>query len=181
LGVPVCPAGADGVEQLVSPSGPDAYFAELSVGDRFVSAARTVTETDLVNFAGLSGDYAAIHVDAAAAADGMFGQRVIHGLLTLAIASGLEFSLMRVDASERIVALYAIDRVRLTRPVFIGDTIRLESEIIELAERDAGHGIVTSRQEIRNQRDETVAVLEKRTLHRRRAVAEAGSSAAPGA
>ena len=69
---------------------------------------------------------------------------------------------------SRIIAFYGMDRVRFLRPVFIGDTIRLEGEVTMLDERDAESGVVTAHQEILNERGEIVAVLDKRTLHRKR-------------
>ena len=65
------------------------YFEDLNVGDRTTSAARTVTEADIVNFAGLSGDYNPIHIDETFAENSPFKQRIAHGLLVLSIASGL--------------------------------------------------------------------------------------------
>lgn len=149
----------------------NSYFDELRVGDRFVSRARTVTETDLVAFSGLSGDYAALHTDEEFAKAGPFGARIAHGCLTLSLATGLEFSLMG-NEPLRILAFYGMDRVRFIKPVFIGDTIHLEGEVIALEEKDEKRGVVTVHQEIRNQRGETVAVLDKRTLNKTRAADE---------
>lgn len=143
------------------------YFDDLCVGDRFVSRARTVTEADITLFSGLSGDYHPLHTDEVYAQNGPFGRRIAQGCLTLSLATGLEFSLMGSDES-RIIAFYGMDRVRFLRPVFIGDTIRLEGEVTMLDERDATSGVVTAHQEILNERGEIVAVLDKRTLHRKR-------------
>ncbi len=143
------------------------YFDDLGVGDRFVSRARTVTEADITLFSGLSGDYHPLHTDEIYAQNGPFGRRIAQGCLTLSLATGLEFSLMGSDES-RIIAFYGMDRVRFLRPVFIGDTIRLEGEVTMLDERDAESGVVTAHQEILNERGEIVAVLDKRTLHRKR-------------
>jgi acyl dehydratase len=143
------------------------YFDDLCVGDRFVSRARTVTEADISLFSGLSGDYHPLHTDEVYASSGPFGRRIAQGCLTLSLATGLEFSLMGSDES-RIIAFYGMDRVRFVKPVFIGDTIRLEGEVTTLEERDATSGVVTAHHEIVNERGETVAVLDKRTLHRKR-------------
>ena len=145
------------------------YFDDLGVGDRFVSRARTVTEADITLFSGLSGDHHPLHTDEVYAQNGPFGRRIAQGCLTLSLATGLEFSLMGSDES-RIIAFYGMDRVRFLKPVFIGDTIRLEGEVTMLDERDATSGVVTAHQEILNERGETVAVLDKRTLHRKRPV-----------
>jgi acyl dehydratase len=65
------------------------YFEEFAIGDTFVSAGRTITEADIVNFAGLSGDFTQFHTNAESARQSVFGQRVAHGLLVLSVASGL--------------------------------------------------------------------------------------------
>jgi len=69
---------------------------------------------------------------------------------------------------SRVLAFYGMDRVRLTKPVFIGDTLHLEGTVTALEEKDEHRGVVTLHQEIKDQRGETVAVLDKRTLQARR-------------
>jgi len=143
----------------------DVPFDELSLGDTLVSRGRTVTEADIVSFASLSGDWTPLHTDAVAAADGPFGARIAHGGLTLAISTGLEFSLL--GAAANVLAFYGLDRVRFVKPVFIGDTIHLRGEVIALDAKDESRGVVTIRQELVNQDGDVVASLEKRTLYRR--------------
>jgi 3-hydroxybutyryl-CoA dehydratase len=147
------------------------YFEDLAVGDRFVTRARTVTEADLTNFAGLSGDFHQLHTDKEFAKSGPFGALVAHGLLILAIGSGLEATL--IDSEEsRILGFYGMDRVRFTKPVFIGETLHIEAEVIALADRDDKRGVVTIRQEIKNHRGETAAVFDKKLLYKKRATSE---------
>lgn len=143
----------------------NAYYDDLALGDRFVSRSRTITEADIVTFAGFSGDYHPLHTDEEYAKRGPFGGRIAHGCLTLSVATGLEFSLMSTAGESRILAFYGMDRVRFVGPVRIGDTIRLEGEVVALDDKDATRGVVTIHQEIKNQDEETVAVLDKRTLH----------------
>jgi 3-hydroxybutyryl-CoA dehydratase len=143
----------------------DAPFDELSLGDTLASRGRTVTEADIVSFAALSGDWTPLHTDEVAAAAGPFGARIAHGALTLAISTGLEFSLLG-DAAN-VLAFYGMDRVRFVKPVFIGDTLRLRGEIIALDAKDEARGVVTVRQELVNQNGDIVATFEKRTLYRR--------------
>jgi len=145
----------------------NSYFDDLAVGDGFVSRARTVTEADIVVFSGLSGDYHPLHTDEVYANGGPFGGRIAQGCLTLSLATGLEFSLMGSEES-RIIAFYGMDRVRFVKPVFIGDTIHLEGEVTALDDKDETRGVVTFHQEVKNQRGETVAVLDKRTLNKKR-------------
>jgi 3-hydroxybutyryl-CoA dehydratase len=147
----------------------NAYFEDLAVGDRFRSRARTITEADIATYSGLSGDYHPLHTDEEFARRGPFGGRIAQGCLTLSVATGLEFSMMDTRDESRILAFYGMDRVRFVAPVKIGDTIRLEGEVTALDEKDSGRGVVTVHQEIKNQDDVTVAVLDKRTLHARRA------------
>lgn len=141
------------------------YYDELTLGDRFVSRARTITEADIALYSGLSGDYHPLHTDEEFARRGPFGERIAQGCLTLSVATGLEFSLMSSAEESRILAFYGMDRVRFVKPVRIGDTIRLEGEVTALDEKDATRGVVTIHQEVKNQEDVTVAVLDKRTLH----------------
>lgn len=141
------------------------YFDELTVGDRFATRARTITEADLVFFSGFSGDYSALHTDEEYAKRGPFGRRIAHGCLTLSVGTGLEFSLMSGSGPEdSIVAFYGMDRVRFVKPVFIGDTLHVEGEVLALEAKDETRGVVTIREEIKNQDGTTVAVLDKRTL-----------------
>jgi len=143
----------------------DHPFDELSLGDTLVSRGRTVTEADIVSFAALSGDWTPLHTDAVAAAAGPFGARIAHGGLTIAISTGLEFSLL--GEAVNILAFYGMDRVRFVKPVFIGDTIHLRGEVIGLEAKDEKRGVVTVREELVNQDGGVVASLEKRTLYRR--------------
>ena len=144
------------------------YYDDLAIGDRITSRGRTITETDLVVFSGLSGDYTQLHTDEEHAKAGPFGGRIAHGCLTLSIATGLEFQLFGTG-EVRVLAFYGLDRVRFVKPVFIGDTINVVVEVIALVDKDETRGVVTFHEEIRNQRDETVAVLDKRTLNKKRA------------
>jgi 3-hydroxybutyryl-CoA dehydratase len=128
------------------------YFEEYNVGDTATSAARTVTETDIVNFAALSGDWNPIHVDAEYAKSGMFGERIAHGLLGLSIASGLAIQLGFME--ETVIAFMGLDW-KFRAPVKIGDTIRVHATVGEKkAMARLGGGIVTFTVEVTNQREE---------------------------
>ncbi len=130
------------------------YFEEFTVGDKMVSSGRTITEGDIVTFAGLSGDFNEIHINAAYAAEGPFGQRVAHGLLILSIASGLA---VQMGFIERTVLAFRELDWKFSRPVMIGDTIRVVLEITELkAMSRLGGGSVTMKTSVLNQRDEVV-------------------------
>ena len=135
------------------------FWETLNVGDRFVSPARTITEADIVAFAGLSGDYNALHTDAAFAATTVHGQRIAHGLLVLSITSGLSTRLPVMKAMETTIIGLAELRCRWRKPSFIGDTIRVELTVDGKTEsKKPDRGTIVLRRTARNQHDE--AVLE---------------------
>jgi acyl dehydratase len=134
-----------------------AYFETLNEGDKFTSPARTITETDIVNFAALSGDYNALHTDAAYAATTAHGQRIAHGLLVLAVTSGLSTRLPIMKAMESTIIGLAELRCRWRRPTFIGDTVHVVLEVVsKAASRKPDRGAVTLRRTTVNQNDKTV-------------------------
>lgn len=130
------------------------FFEEFAEGDTIVTAGRTVTEGDIVRFAGLSGDYNQIHTDAEYASQDTFGERIAHGLLVLSIATGLA---VQTGIIEGTVLAFRELGWKFSRPVMIGDTIRAR---IEVKERKAlprlGGGNVTMKVSVLNQRDEVV-------------------------
>lgn len=131
------------------------YFEEFEIGQRIVTPGRTVTETDVVNFAGVSGDFGSIHTDAEYAKSTPFGQRVVYGLLGMSIASGLA---VRTGVLEgTVIAFREIDNWKFSQPLFIGDTIHVEIEVEEskLIPR-LGGGMLTLGLKIFNQDDKTV-------------------------
>lgn len=128
------------------------YFEEFAVGDTIMSPARTVTEADIVAFAALSGDWTAIHTDAESAAKGAFGERVAHGLLGLAIASGLA---VRSGFIEETAIAFRELEWKFSAPIKIGDTIHIRAEVTEKkAVPRLGGGIVSLTVEVTNQRNE---------------------------
>jgi acyl dehydratase len=142
-------------------------YEDLEVGMRWRSGARTVTEADIVAFAGVSGDFNPIHVDAEHAAGTAFGERIAHGALVLAIATGLRQQQGTFRGTLR--AWLGMREWRFRAPVKIGDTIAVDSEVAELREtKDPGAGLVIQGVTVRNQRDEVVADGEFATLVARR-------------
>ena len=130
------------------------YFEEFEVGQNMISPGRTITESDVVGFAGLSGDFNQIHTDEQYAADSPFGARVAHGLLGLSVASGLA---LRTGVLEgTVMAFREINSWKFTKPIYIGDTIHVEMEIIETkAMKRLGGGKVDLSFNVINQKDET--------------------------
>ena len=131
------------------------WFEEFESGQTFTSPARTVTEADIVAFAGLSGDFNQIHTDAEYSNTQPFGQRVAHGLLVLSIASGLAVQIGVLEGT--IIAFREIDKWKFTKPVFIGDTIHVVMEVKESKHIPRlNGGIVVIQLSVRNQSDEVV-------------------------
>ena len=130
------------------------YFEGFEVGQKIITTGRTITESDVVTFAGLSGDYNQIHTDAEFSAGTPFGRRVAHGLLGLSIASGLA---MRTGVLEgTVIAFREINTWKFSNPTFIGDTIHVELLVLETkALPRLGGGSVVIELSVKNQRDET--------------------------
>ncbi len=131
------------------------YFEEFELGERLRTPGRTVSEGDIVAFAGLSGDFNQIHTDAAYARDSAFGQRVAHGLLGLAIASGLAVRTGILEGT--VLAFREIEAWKFSLPVHIGDTIHAVIEVDEVKPMPRlGGGLVGMTFDVRNQGDQTV-------------------------
>lgn len=133
------------------------HFEDLSVGMEFVSAGRSITEADIVAFAGLSGDYNELHTNREFAANTVHGERIAHGLLLLAILSGLSTRISLMMAlGEAIVGLINLE-CRFKRPAKIGDTLRVRLTVADLKRTSKGDtGIVTFHRNAINQRNEVV-------------------------
>jgi oxepin-CoA hydrolase/3-oxo-5,6-dehydrosuberyl-CoA semialdehyde dehydrogenase len=145
------------------------YFDELNVGDALVTPRRTVTEADIVNFAGISGDFFYAHMDDIAARDSIFEKRVAHGYFVLSAAAGLF-----VDAAPGpVLANYGLETLRFVKPVYPGDTIQAtltvkQKTAKEKREGQVPQGVVAWDVEVKNQNNEAVAVYTILTLVRRK-------------
>jgi len=129
-------------------------YDQLELGQRFVTAARTVTEADVVSFAGLSGDFNPLHTDQTFAARSPFGGRIAHGMLVAAIATGLANQL---GVFEGTTLALMEQLVRYRGPVRLGDTVHLELAVTAMKETSDGRrGLVTFGTEVKNQDDQTV-------------------------
>lgn len=115
-----------------------APLADVPVGARFTTRGRTVTEADVVGFAGLTGDVHPVHTDAVYAAATPFGQRIAHGLLVVSMAVGL----VPLDP-RRVLALRRISDVVLKRPVHLGDTIHVEGRVTDVRPMTDEAGLVS--------------------------------------
>ena len=130
------------------------YFEEFDVGDTVETSARTITEADIVLFAGLSGDYNQLHTDAEFASGTLHGERIAHGLLGLSIASGL---VSQTGFAEGTVEAFTGLEWKFRGPIKIGDTIRARLEVRRTKEMARlGGGFVVFDVTVFNQRDEVV-------------------------
>lgn len=145
------------------------YFDELEIGETLITHRRTVTEADIVNFAGISGDFFYAHMDDIAAKESLFERRVAHGYFVLSAAAGLFVD----PAPGPVLANYGLENLRFVKPVYVGDTIyaRLtckQKTVKEDRDGQIPQGVVAWDVEVKNQSDEAVAIYTILTLVRRR-------------
>lgn len=141
------------------------YFEELAIGESLLTHRRTVSETDLVNFGCLSGDFFYMHFDEIAARESMFGKRIAHGYFVLSAAAGLFVS----PAPGPVLANYGLDTLRFVKPVGIADTIRARltcKRKTPKAQRpgEQRQGVVIWDVQVTNQDDQIVASYDILTL-----------------
>jgi len=144
------------------------YYEDFTVGVEHVTRGRTITEADVVNFAGLSGDFVELHTNDEYARQSPFGKRIAHGLLTLSISSGLMVQMNLV--TDTVLAFYGIDKLRFVKPVFIGDTIRVRKAVIDAMAKGSEMGVVTFDTTVLNQKDETVLVYKDKLAIKKRPI-----------
>jgi acyl dehydratase len=131
----------------------DALFLEdLEVGRTWKSPARTLTECDIVGFAGMTGDFDPLHVDREFAAETPYGKPIAHGLLGLSLMAGLSSTCPRV----RTMALVRVDQWMFHRPIFIHDTVHVITEVESITPRGRRSGEVVWHRKLINQRGECV-------------------------
>jgi 3-hydroxybutyryl-CoA dehydratase len=137
-----------------SPQGRAMFFEDLVLGVQVVSPARTVTEHDVMAFAGLSGDYNPLHTDAEFARGTPYGERIAHGVLGLSIATGLAARIGFLEGTA--LAFLSLD-CKFRKPILFGDTIHVAIEVTEAKRMPSmGGGIVGFAVRLLNQRDEVV-------------------------
>lgn len=143
------------------------YYDELSIGERFVTPARTIGEYDVAAFSGLSGDYNPIHTDREFASSTSYGEPIAHGALGLSVATGLIARTGLFDGTA--VAFLGIDGWRFSGPIQFGDTIHVEFEITAMRQTsNPTTGIITRAVEIVNQRGDVVQSGDMTVMLRRR-------------
>lgn len=117
------------------------YFEELEEGMSYTTSGRTITEADIVNFAGVSGDFNPLHLDAEYAAKTQFGKRISHGVLGLSVATGQAYTLGFLEGT--IIAFMELNW-KFRGPIYIGDTVRTVSTIIKKRPMPAANGGIVS-------------------------------------
>jgi acyl dehydratase len=143
------------------------YWEEWEIGAEFESPARTVTEADIVQFAGLSGDYNPLHVNEEYCKTTMFGGRIAHGPLVYAIAAGLLFQLHLYD--DTLIAFLGFEDLRFTKPVKPGDTIHARVKVLEKNETSKpDRGVMKRELRVINQRGEVVQEARQAFLLKRK-------------
>ena len=131
------------------------YWEEWEIGAEFESPARTVTEADIVMFAGLSGDYNPLHVNEEYCKTTIFGTRIAHGPLVYAITAGLLFQLHLYD--DTLIAFLGFENLKFTGPVKAGDTIHAKIKVLEKRETSRpDRGVMKRQLQVLNQRGEVV-------------------------
>jgi 3-hydroxybutyryl-CoA dehydratase len=140
-------------------------FDDLPLDREFVSAARTISASDVDAFAALTGDTFALHLDDAAAAQSPYGRRIAHGMLVVSCSIGLAIQMDLVTPA--LIAFAGVDRLRFTAPVFIGDTITVRKRVTDKRPIDAGRGVVTFDTKVLNQHGDIVVAYVDRYLLQR--------------
>jgi len=138
------------------------YFEDYVVDAVVVSRGRTITETDIVNFAGLSGDFVELHMNEEYAKTGPFGRRIAHGALIFSISTGLMVQM--TQAPQALVAFYGVDKLRFVAPVFIGDTIHISQRVVEKTLKNAERGVIAMETTVLNQHEKPVVVYTSRLM-----------------
>lgn len=130
------------------------YFEDYEDNATFTTPGRTMTEADIVNFAGITGDWGEMHTNREYAESHRFGSRVAHGALVFSLSTGLVMRGGIVD-EDGLVAFYGVDELQFRRPTYIGDTVTVVATVRDRTERD-DDGIVALDVDLQNQDDETV-------------------------
>lgn len=144
------------------------FFEDVKVGDKLVTPGRTITETDIVLFAGMAGTLEPLFTDMEyVKKNSLFGRRFAQGTLVLSISMGLSVQLGWTHGTA--MGFLGIDQLRATKPVFCNDTIHVDVEFTDKKEtRHADRGVVTTRRSVKNQDDEVVMTYMHTMLIRRR-------------
>jgi acyl dehydratase len=155
------------------------YFEDFERNEPVTSRGRTITESDVMTFAGLTGDFVELHTNEEYAKATKFGRRIAHGALVFSISIGLGTRMNFLD--DTVLAFTGVDRLRFIAPVYFGDTIHIVKKVMSRMEAGAASGLVVFETRVLNQRDELVLVYLDKILVKKRPAADAtsGGSASP--
>jgi len=148
------------------------HYEEFEEGQTFESSGRTVTETDVVNYAAIDGDWTELHTNTEYADEQPFGQRVVHGPLTFSIAMGLAY---RCGFMERtVLGFLGMETMDFPKPVFIDDTVYGTYTITNKRDLESrpNAGVVSVQFDLHNQHEELVFDSEMKFLVKRRSGSE---------
>ncbi|MFT3816576.1 MAG: MaoC/PaaZ C-terminal domain-containing protein [Rubrivivax sp.] len=143
------------------------YFEDFEIGQEIVSPARTITSTDIVNFACLSGDFNEVHTNHEYCKTTPFGEPIAHGPLIYAVMGGLQYASGINDGT--LIGLLGIDDWRMLLPVKHGDTIRVVATVVEKKETSKpDRGVISLQRQCVNQRGEVVQRMKATLMYKRR-------------
>jgi 3-hydroxybutyryl-CoA dehydratase len=142
------------------------YFEDFESSGDLVTRGRTITESDVMAFAGLTGDYMELHTNEAYAQGTKFGRRIAHGALVFSVSMGLATRMNTLD--DTLLAFAGLDKLRFVDPVFLGDTIHVVKRVAERKELGADQGTVTFDTRVLNQHGKLVLAYMDRLLVRKR-------------
>ena len=142
------------------------FFEDFAGVEPFTSRGRTITEADVVMFAGLTGDFVELHTNEEVAKASMFGRRIAHGALVFSISIGLTTRMNLLD--DTLLAFSGVDHLRFVQPVFIGDTIHVVKRVQECKALGEGRGMVVFDTKVLNQKNDTVLAYQDKLLVKRR-------------
>jgi acyl dehydratase len=143
-------------------------FESIDEGETSTTARRTVTEADVTNFAGVSGDFNHHHTDAERMANTEYGERIVHGAFVFSAMTGLLWQSRTSEQRDDVIAFYGVDALRFSAPTYIGDTIHVETEVLEKTEREhpRANGTIRYGVAVLDQNGETVLSCELLSLVR---------------
>lgn len=142
------------------------YFEDFELDHAVTSRGRTITESDVMAFAGLTGDFVELHTNAEYAKTTPFGRQIAHGALVFSVAIGLATRMNIMD--DTVIAFAGVDKLRFVAPVFFGDTVHVVKKVVEKKEIGADRGTITFETRVLNQDAKLVVMFFDRVLLKRR-------------
>jgi len=142
------------------------YYEDFEVGQEYVTSGRTITESDVVQFAALSGDWNALHTNEEYSKENQFGQRIAHGLFGVSLMEGMKYRMGHFDGTAIASLGWTI---KFIRPMFIGDTVRVKVRIAAMREsKKRDRGVMDEEVLLVNQHDEVITEAQHGVLLLRR-------------